>query len=147
MNISDIKELAAIMKENDLTCVEFENENGKVKLCKNVTTTVVKETAASPESIGVSSPALSEQNNVYSNADYIVSPTVGVFYKSPSPESKPYVEVGSNVKTGDVICIIEAMKMMNEIQADRDGVITEVMVKDGDLVEFDQPMFKINYVN
>lgn len=139
MNISDIKELANIMKQNDLTCIEFEDEKGKVKLCKNITTTTVVKEAVATAEVEIEKPV------VHEGSDYIVSPTVGVFYQSPAPDSAPYVQVGSSVKIGDVICIIEAMKMMNEIQADRDGVITEIMVKDGDLVEFDQPMFKIKY--
>ena len=68
---------------------------------------------------------------------------MGVFYAAPSPDSSPYVAVGQRVKKGDTVCIIEAMKCMNEIQAESDGVITEVLVNNGDLVEYDQPLFSL----
>ena len=66
-----------------------------------------------------------------------------MFYAAPSPDSEPYVSVGKQVKKGDTVCIIEAMKCMNEIQAEEDGVIAEVLVNNGDLVEYDQPLFTI----
>ena len=68
---------------------------------------------------------------------------VGTFYIKPSPDSKPYVEVGSNVKKGNVLCIIEAMKLMNEIESEFDGKISEIYVKDGEPVEYGKPLFKI----
>ena len=73
----------------------------------------------------------------------INAPIVGVFYAAPSPESEPYVSVGKQVKKGDTVCIIEAMKCMNEIQAEEDGEITAVLANDGELVEYGQPLFKI----
>ena len=73
----------------------------------------------------------------------IKSPMVGVFYAAASPDSDPYVQVGQAVKKGDTLCIIEAMKLMNEINAEESGVITEICVKNGDLVQFGQPLFKI----
>ncbi len=71
----------------------------------------------------------------------VKSPMVGVFYAKPAPDEKPFVTVGSRVEKGDVLCIIEAMKLMNEITADLEGEITEVCVSDGDIVEFGQPLF------
>ncbi len=68
---------------------------------------------------------------------------VGVFYSSPSPEAEPFVKVGSKVKKGDVLCIIEAMKLLNEINADTDGEIVDICVNNGDVVEYGQPLFKI----
>ena len=73
----------------------------------------------------------------------VKSPMVGTFYIKPSPTSKPYVEVGKEVKVGDTLCIIEAMKLMNEIESEYDGKITEILVKDGDVVEYGTPLFKI----
>jgi acetyl-CoA carboxylase biotin carboxyl carrier protein len=73
----------------------------------------------------------------------VKSPMVGTFYRSSSPESKPFVEVGQSVKVGDTLCIIEAMKMMNQIESDKAGVVTEILVDNQDPVEFDQPMFVI----
>lgn len=74
----------------------------------------------------------------------IRSPMVGTFYRSPSPTSKPFVEVGQKVRAGDTLCIIEAMKMLNQIEADRDGVVTAVLVENGQPVEFDQPLFLVS---
>ena len=68
---------------------------------------------------------------------------VGVFYQAPSPDAEPFVKVGQSVKKGDTVCIIEAMKLMNEIQAEEDGVITEVLAKNGEIIEFGQPLFAI----
>ncbi|MGN1126130.1 MAG: acetyl-CoA carboxylase biotin carboxyl carrier protein, partial [Ruminococcus sp.] len=73
----------------------------------------------------------------------IDAPMVGVFYQAPSPDAEPFVKVGQSVKKGDTVCIIEAMKLMNEIQAEQDGVITEVLAKNGDIIEFGQPLFAI----
>lgn len=80
---------------------------------------------------------------VQDNGKTINAPIVGVFYAAPSPDSDPYVSVGKRVKKGDTVCIIEAMKCMNEIQAEEDGEITAVLATNGDLVEFDQPLFSI----
>ena len=71
------------------------------------------------------------------------SPMVGVFYAAPSPDSEPYVSVGSSVNKGDVLCLIEAMKLMNEVTAEKSGVITEVCVENGQVVEYGQPLFRI----
>ena len=73
----------------------------------------------------------------------IDAPMVGVFYQAPSPDAEPYVKVGQSVKKGDTVCIIEAMKLMNEIQAEQDGIIAEILVKNGEIVEYGKPMFVI----
>ncbi len=73
----------------------------------------------------------------------VLSPTVGVFYAAPSPESQPFVEVGSKVQKGDTLCIIEAMKLMNEIPSEVDGTVVEVCVGNGQVVEYNQPLFRI----
>ncbi|EJN6827107.1 acetyl-CoA carboxylase biotin carboxyl carrier protein [Vibrio cidicii] len=73
----------------------------------------------------------------------VLSPMVGTFYRSPSPDSKAFIEVGQSVKAGDTLCIVEAMKMMNQIEADKSGVVTAILVEDGQPVEFDQPLVVI----
>ena len=83
------------------------------------------------------------ENNYYQDGNVIKSPMVGTFYSKPSPESEPYVEVGKRVQKGDVLCIIEAMKLMNEIESDFDGEIKEVLIKDGEMVEYGTPLFII----
>jgi acetyl-CoA carboxylase biotin carboxyl carrier protein len=74
----------------------------------------------------------------------VTSPMVGTFYRAPAPGSKPFIEVGQSVKKGETVCIVEAMKMMNQIEADQDGVIEAILVEDGEPVEFDQPMLIIS---
>jgi acetyl-CoA carboxylase biotin carboxyl carrier protein len=84
-----------------------------------------------------------EEEKDKDNIEVITSPLVGTFYRAPSPESDPYVEIGSHVKKGDVLCIIEAMKLMNEIEANVDGEIVEIMAQNGEMVEYGESLFKI----
>ncbi|MFP4147660.1 MAG: acetyl-CoA carboxylase biotin carboxyl carrier protein [Halorhodospira sp.] len=93
---------------------------------------------ATPTSAGAEQEAADEPEG-----DPIRSPMVGTFYRAPSPTAKPFVEEGQRVKAGDTLCIIEAMKMLNQIEADRDGVISAVLVDNGQPVEYDQPLFLI----
>lgn len=84
-----------------------------------------------------------KENKDTTNMLEISSPVVGVFYAGESPDAKPFVKVGDTVKKGDVVCIIEAMKMFNDVVADKDGIVKEICVENGDLVEFKQPLFKL----
>ena len=95
------------------------------------------ETAPVQQSAPASAPATQPSGKT------IKAPMVGVFYQAASPEAEPYVTVGKTVKKGDTVCIIEAMKLMNEIQAEEDGTIKEILVKDGDIIEYGQPLFVI----
>ena len=139
MNIKNIKALAEIVNNFNLSSIEVEEGETKIKIEKNICTAVqvsnpvpvVSQTETSPEATAVSS------------GKEITSPMVGVFYAAPSPDDDPYVTVGSKVKKGDVLCIIEAMKLMNEITAEQDGEITEVCVANEQVVEYGQPLFKI----
>ena len=99
----------------------------------------VVETAPVQQSAPAPAPATAPQPT----GKTIKAPMVGVFYKAASPEAEPYVTVGKTVKKGDTVCIIEAMKLMNEIQAEEDGTIKEILVKDGDIIEYGQPLFVI----
>ena len=83
------------------------------------------------------------ENNNQAEGKIVTSPMVGTFYLKPSPNSKPYVEIGKQVKKGDVLCIIEAMKLMNEIECEEEGTIAEILVKDGEPVEYGKPLFRI----
>jgi len=94
-------------------------------------------------SVSLSETAPAAKAAAASNAGDVKSPMVGVFYASPSPEADPYVRIGDSVKKGDVLCILEAMKLMNEIQAEQDGKISDICVKNGDVVEFGQVIFKV----
>lgn len=84
-----------------------------------------------------------EDNKQEDNFNIVKSPMVGTFYLKPSPDSEPYVQIGKKVKKGDTLCIIEAMKLMNEIESEFDGEIVEILLKDGEMVEYGKPLFKI----
>jgi acetyl-CoA carboxylase biotin carboxyl carrier protein len=99
--------------------------------------------AAPPETAGQGAAAGETAPKAKPNEHVITAPMVGTFYASPSPGSKPFVEIGDEVKVGQVLCIIEAMKMMNQIEADRAGRITSIMARNGDPVEFGQPLFVV----
>jgi acetyl-CoA carboxylase biotin carboxyl carrier protein len=88
-------------------------------------------------------PEVSAAGKEEEQADYIKAPLVGVFYAAPSPDKEPFVEVGRHVKKGETVCLVEAMKMMSEVTSPKDGTITEILVENGDFIEFDQPLFAI----
>jgi acetyl-CoA carboxylase biotin carboxyl carrier protein len=90
-----------------------------------------------------SAPEVSAAGKEEEQADYIKAPLVGVFYAAPSPDKEPFVEVGRHVKKGETVCMVEAMKMMSEVTSPKDGTITEILVENGDFIEFDQPLFAI----
>lgn len=100
---------------------------------------VPSETALKAQTPGVKDPAEEDDEDTR----FITSPIVGVFYAAPSPDSKPYVQVGDTVKKGQVVGIVEAMKLMNEIESEEDGVITQILVENQSAVEYGQPLFKI----
>lgn len=144
-NIDEIKEFIAVLENSSLSVLELQNENGsKIRLEKPqvaVQAASVVQAAPAPQSAPAQSAPTAAP--VADSGKTINAPIVGVFYAAPSPNAQPYVSVGKQVKKGDTVCIIEAMKCMNEIQAEEDGEITEVIVKDGELVEYGQPLFKI----
>jgi len=148
MNLKEIKELVNLMNENGLMELEVEKEGMRIRLKK---TTSQSEAASGPIIIekervtesqaAAETPAAKEK--IVSGAVEIKAPMVGTFYRAPSPEAAPYVEVGQVIETGHVICIIEAMKLMNEIKSEVKGKIIEVLVDNAEPVEFGQPMFLI----
>ncbi len=150
MNIKEIKEILALMKENDLCEIELEKEGIKLKLKKNASGQLVSEpvlqavrnVARAPQMISEAAPA-AEAPAPAAAGTLIKSPMVGTFYSSPAPDQPPYISVGQTIKPGDVLCIVEAMKLMNEIKSDVGGVIEEILVKNGEPLEFDQPLFRI----
>jgi acetyl-CoA carboxylase biotin carboxyl carrier protein len=150
VDLKDIKAIIDLMKKNSVSEFELEKQDFKIKLKRGpnggIPTTVSYEEAplvtyAQPTVIAATgTPALAPSSG--SEAD-IKSPMIGTFYRSPSPESASYVEVGTEVGPETVVCIIEAMKVMNEIKAEAKGVITQIMVENAKPVEFGQPLFKI----
>lgn len=144
-NIDEIKEFIAVLENSSLSVLELQNENGsKIRLEKPqvaVQAAPVVQAAPAPQSAPAQAAVPSAP--VDGSGKTINAPIVGVFYAAPSPDAQPYVSIGKQVKKGDTVCIIEAMKCMNEIQAEEDGEIAEILVKDGELVEYGQPIFKI----
>lgn len=135
MNIEEIRALAQLMNETGLTCLEISEDDKKVKLELGVPARPY-ENSVRP----VMAPALPQEEP---GTVTINSPMVGVFYAASSPESKVFVSIGDTVKQGDVLCIIEAMKLMNEITAEQDGQIVEILAGNGQVVEFGQPLIKM----
>lgn len=137
MNIKDIAALAEIVKQNELTKLEINGENIVIERAAQVVQAAPILNAVQP---AVPEPIaeVKEKEGVY-----VKSPAVGVFYTAPSPDSKPFVAVGDTVHKGDTLCIIEAMKLMNEINSEMDGEIAEICVGNGQVVEYDQPLFRI----
>lgn len=151
MEYEKIKKLMDDMGNSKLSSIEIDFPDGmkinmkkeeKVTVISNITENTAKENSS--ENIKEKS-----DNNVDKNAeleeDYniVKSPMVGTFYIKPSPTSNPYVNIGQKVKKGDTLCIIEAMKLMNEIESEFDGEIIEILIKDGEPVEYGKPLFKI----
>ena len=152
MNLKELKEMIMLMNENDLTELEVEKDNVKVKLKKQPSGAVTQEVFRhDPHSSGpvALAPVVQKefsaptQPTVAADEFVVRSPMVGTFYASPSPEAEPFISVGKVIKEDDVLCIIEAMKLMNEIKAETAGTVTAVMVKNGQAVEYDQPLFHI----
>lgn len=146
MDIKLIKELMNEFKESDLTKIKLKSDEFEFELERTVQMAPVMQ----PSMMPVPQQVATAQINIETpgeikavSGNQIKAPMVGTFYLSSAPDKPPFVQVGSKVKKGDTICIIEAMKLMNEVEADRDGEIIEILVENEEMVEFDQPMFII----
>ncbi|QIH76063.1 acetyl-CoA carboxylase biotin carboxyl carrier protein [Macrococcoides canis] len=143
MNLEHIKALIDMIDASDITEFNYEDKELKVVLKKEKE---IRESVTMPvkhvthEQIQVTEPVTTEHTE---DTMTINAPMVGTFYKSPSPEADPYVKVGDKVKNDSIVCILEAMKLFNEIQAEVSGEIIEILVEDGQLVEYGQPLFKV----
>lgn len=150
-SIDEIKELLAAFDQSKATEIDIQLGDGEVisirqKTSKPVAVPVsaVCETPAAAVMQQEVQPAAGElKTEIKAEGTPVESPMVGVFYSAPSPDSDPYVSVGSSVKKGDVLCLIEAMKLMNEVTAEKNGIITEICVENGQVVEYGQPLFII----
>ena len=151
MNLKEIKEMIELMKENDITEFELERDGMKVALkrgprggfkevvVENYATAPVAPPQVTQSQAVAAAAAVAKEENVH----FIKSPMVGTFYRSPSPESDVFMNKGQAVSAEDTVCIIEAMKVMNEIKSEIKGRILEVLVENGEAVEFGQPLFKV----
>ena len=150
MDIRKIKKLIELVEESGITELEVQEEEGTVRISRAapaVAPAAIQYAAApvapvaAPAVAPAAAPAEAPAAEV--SGHQVRSPMVGTFYRSPSPEAKAFVEVGQTVKVGDALCIVEAMKMMNRIEADKAGVVKAILVNDGEAVEFDQPLIVI----
>ncbi|MDO4697597.1 MAG: acetyl-CoA carboxylase biotin carboxyl carrier protein [Pasteurellaceae bacterium] len=156
MDIRKIKKLIELVEESGITELEVSEEEGTVRISRAAPVApqaavqyvaapqVAPAPAASPAPVASAAPAAAPAPVAAEVSGHAVrSPMVGTFYRSPSPEAKPFVEEGQSVKVGDTLCIVEAMKMMNRIESDKAGVVKAILVSDGEAVEFDQKLFII----
>ena len=151
MELKDIKELIALMRKNDLSAFKLEQEGFKISLKRGmepvITATPVAYappvSAALPDAAPAAAPAAQPAATSKESLREISSPMVGTFYSASSPEAGPYVTVGQEVKEDTVVCIVEAMKVMNEIRAECRGVVAEVVAENGKPVQFGQALFRI----
>ena len=149
MDIRKIKKLIELLEESNIGELEIREGEETVRISRNgvmpMMAAPMAYAAPAPAPVAAPAAAVAEAApKAPALSGHIVrSPMVGTFYRSPSPDSPPFAEVGQSVKVGDVLCIVEAMKMMNQIEADKAGVIQAILVDDGAPVEFDQPMFTI----
>ena len=144
MDVKKIESLARLMQETGLTGLELVEDGQQLRLERQVEVVAAPVAAAAPAAVGADPLGVThEAPQPAKEGTLVLSPTVGVFYSAPSPDARPFVEVGDQVKKGDTLCIIEAMKLMNEIPAEVDGTIAEVCVGNGQVVEFNQPLFRI----
>lgn len=148
MDLKDIKAVIDLMKKNAISEFELEKQDFKIRLKRSVAPVGVSADEAMPVQMLAPAPIPAATLAAPSvppivNGLEIKAPMIGTFYRAPSPESAPYVEVGTEVNSESVVCIIEAMKVMNEIKAEVRGVVTEILVDNAKPVEFGQPMFKV----
>lgn len=147
MDIEKIRSLAQIMEESGLTDLEVSDQDLRIRLRKRRTGPAAN--GSEPDAAAGGIPAALQENGAPPQPRdapryrEIKCPMVGVFYASPTPESEPYVKVGSAVKKGDILCVIEAMKLLNEINSDQDGEIAEICAENGAVVEYGQTLFKL----
>ena len=151
MNVKEIKEMIILMNENNLSELEIEKEGMRIKLKKGSLSNAPEGLPApifiEREKVSPDQPRIPEisakETAPGKNKNEIKSPMVGTFYRAPSPESPPFVQVNQEIEPGQVICIIEAMKLMNEIKSEVKGKILEILVDNAEPVEFGQPLFLI----
>jgi len=150
MNLKEIKELINLMNENGLTELEIEREGSKIRISKAAfgKFEAITEGPSAPrvvQTVGVGQGKAVKKGaaGIEENLVAIKAPMVGTFYRSPSPDAKPYAEIGQAVDVGQVVCIIEAMKLMNEIKSEVKGKIVEVLVENANSVEYGQALFMV----
>ena len=143
MDIRKIKKLIEMLQDSDLTEIEVHEGEESVRIARGS----IQSVEANPSLIVSTSPNLPSEKTeipVSESGSFIKSPIVGTFYRKPAPDKPPFIEVGSHVNAGDVVCIVEAMKMMNEIKSEFTGKVSSINIEDGEPVEFDQSLIVID---
>jgi acetyl-CoA carboxylase biotin carboxyl carrier protein len=143
MNIKEIKEIVGLMNENEIAEFMIEREGFKLSIRKGSAGVPAPVPGQAPAAAAAPQPPEEAAAKGEPEGVYIASPMVGTFYTSPSPDSPPFVEIGREVDEDTTVCIIEAMKVMNEIKAERKGRILEVLAENGEAVEFGKRLFRI----
>jgi acetyl-CoA carboxylase biotin carboxyl carrier protein len=153
VDIRKVKKLIEMLEESKLSEIEIHEGEESVRISRHSTYSEIPQTVVHVPSTGVRQDSSPAQGTDGKRADtpkaapedghYITAPMVGIFYSSPSPDKPPFVDYGGQVKVGDVVCIIEAMKIMNQIESDANGVISRVLVENGEPVEYGQPLFLV----
>ncbi len=153
MDIRKVKKLIELLEESNINEIEIKEGEESVRISRMAQSVPAQmmmpasypQMAAAPAAAApaAAAPAVAAEPAAEAAGHVVRSPMVGTFYRAPSPSSPAFVEVGKTVKAGDVICIVEAMKMMNQIEADKSGVIEAILVEEGQPVEYDQPLFTI----
>tara|TARA_B100000925_G_scaffold193685_1_gene146609 strand:- start:294 stop:752 length:459 start_codon:yes stop_codon:yes gene_type:complete len=150
MKIKEIQEIINFIKKSDLDDVSIETENIKIRVKKNngnfttIEQPKVVKTEIQPQAPPVENKVSEEKKEKISNNIIIKSPMIGTFYRSPNPESDPFVSEGDSIKVGQTICIVEAMKLFNDIESEVSGKIVKILVDDNSPIEFDQPLFEVD---
>jgi acetyl-CoA carboxylase biotin carboxyl carrier protein len=145
INLKQLRALLRLLEKRNVSEFEFEDEHVRLRLARggvaqhSVAAPVAVQSLSVPVAPSVQAPSPASDEGII----YVTSPFVGTFYRSPSPDAPPFVEVGSPVREGQALCIIEAMKLMNEIEADCAGTLVEILVENGKPVEFGQRLFKV----
>ncbi len=147
MDIRKVKKLIELLEASSVDEIEIKEGEESVSISRNTGAPIAMAAPvaapAMPAPAALAPAPVTPEAAAPSAANAVKSPMVGTFYRSPSPDAAPFVEVGQNVRVGDVLCIVEAMKMMNQIEADRAGTVTAVHAENGDPVEFDQPLITV----
>lgn len=143
MDLRRLKKLIDLVEESGISELELTEDGEKVRISRNFTSNApIQHYAAAPQTIAPAAIA-AEVAPAIEEGHAVKSPMVGTFYRSPSPEAKSFVEVGDTVAVGDTLCIIEAMKLLNEIESDKAGVIKKILVDTGQAIEYGEPLFII----
>ena len=142
MELEDLKGLIELLRETDITELVVEKDGTKVKIKREKIFSSVE----IPKAPALQETIIKEAEDETQRLITVTSPIVGTFYRSPSPDAPSFVEVGLRVKKGQVLCIIEAMKLMNEIESETDGIVVKVLVENGQPVEYGEPLFLIEPV-